>query len=545
MKVRLTALMIAVLMLGGCLLTGCGEQAGESGSGEEKVFTVASNLNLTTMAPWQSTTDGDYYIFYQIYSRLVETDYKGNYYPDLAESWESTEDGMTWTFHLTENFYWQRGNDLFGDELVEVTADDVKYSLEYVMNPDNACTRLQDLTSTIESITVVDDKTIQIKTFDVDGLFLYKMSTIMIIPQKAAEEGWDLTEQPVGSGPFKWESNIVDTEVVLVKNEDYFIEPNLDKVVFKFITESSVAAIALANEEVDHITSFAYTEIETIQGNENLEVQTNGSMCNWIAINVTRSLFEDVRVRRAIASFIDMDALVAAVYPDDGTGVVQAIRAYGQIPPDLPGSDQERMKAVTPPYDPEAGHALMEEAGWTRNANGIYEKDGQEFAFELQVGTNNPVRVNCAVVLSGMWNEQGLSCTSKSVEWGTHLADASAGNCDMYIVGGYAGVDGAMQVMHTDSTGSFSPNPGYSNAEVDALLEEAWRTVDDAAREELITEAQEIWLYDTVYLPMYFSYSFTATNNRVTNFYVNDEYTGVDDVEFNLTSRMRNVDIAE
>ena len=88
MKVRLTALMIAVLMLGGCLLTGCGEQAGESGSGEEKVFTVASNLNLTTMAPWQSTTDGDYYIFYQIYSRLVETDYKGNYYPDLAESWK-------------------------------------------------------------------------------------------------------------------------------------------------------------------------------------------------------------------------------------------------------------------------------------------------------------------------------------------------------------------------------------------------------------------------------------------------------------------------
>ena len=101
------------------------------------------------MAPWQSSTDGDYYIFYQVYSRLVETDFKGNYYPDLAESWESSEDGKTWTFHLTENFYWQRGNDLFGDELVEVTADDVKYSLEYEMNPDNACTRLQDLTSTI------------------------------------------------------------------------------------------------------------------------------------------------------------------------------------------------------------------------------------------------------------------------------------------------------------------------------------------------------------------------------------------------------------
>lgn len=543
MKLRLTALMIAVLMFGS-LLAGCGEQAGE-GEGGEKVFTVATNMNLSTMAPWQSSTDGDYYIFYQVYSRLVETDFKGNYYPDLAESWESSEDGKTWTFHLTENFYWQRGNDLFGDELVEVTADDVKYSLEYEMNPDNACTRLQDLTSTIESITVVDDKTIQIKTFDVDGLFLYKMSKIIIQPQKAGEVGWDLTEQPVGSGPFKWESNIVDTEVVLVKNEDYFIEPNLDKVVFKFITENSVAAIALANEEVDHVTTFAYTEIETIESNDALEVRPNGSSCRWVAMNISEDLFSDVRVRRAIASFVDMDALVAAVYPDDGTGVVQAVRAYGQIPPELPGGDQERMKAVTPAYDPEAGHALMEEAGWTRNENGIYEKDGQEFAFDLQVGTNDPVRVNCAVVISGMLNEQGFNCTSKSVEWGTHLADTEAGNCLMWIMGGFGGIDGAMQVMHTSTTGSFDPNPGYSNAEVDALLEEAWRTVDDAERAELLAQAQEIWLYDTVYLPMYFSYSFTATNSRVVDFYVDNEYAGVDDVEFNLTSRMRNVDIAE
>ncbi len=543
MKLRLTALMIAVLMFGS-LLAGCGEQAGE-GEGGEKVFTVATNMNLSTMAPWQSSTDGDYYIFYQVYSRLVETDFKGNYYPDLAESWESSEDGKTWTFHLTENFYWQRGNDLFGDELVEVTADDVKYSLEYEMNPDNACTSLQDLTSTIESITVVDDKTIQIKTFDVDGLFLYKMSKIIIQPQKAGEVGWDLTEQPVGSGPFKWESNIVDTEVVLVKNEDYFIEPNLDKVVFKFITENSVAAIALANEEVDHVTTFAYTEIETIESNDALEVRPNGSSCRWVAMNISEDLFSDVRVRRAIASFVDMDALVAAVYPDDGTGVVQAVRAYGQIPPELPGGDQERMKAVTPAYDPEAGHALMEEAGWTRNENGIYEKDGQEFAFDLQVGTNDPVRVNCAVVISGMLNEQGFNCTSKSVEWGTHLADTEAGNCLMWIMGGFGGIDGAMQVMHTSTTGSFDPNPGYSNAEVDALLEEAWRTVDDAERAELLAQAQEIWLYDTVYLPMYFSYSFTATNSRVVDFYVDNEYAGVDDVEFNLTSRMRNVDIAE
>lgn len=542
MKRKVSALCLALLMLASCLLTGCGNK---EEVGKEKVFTVASNMNMTTMAPWQSTTDGDFYIFYQVYSRLVETDFRGHYYPDLAESWECAEDGLTWTFNLTKEFYWQRGNDLFGDELVEVTANDVKYTLDYVMDPDNACARMQDLVSTIDSINVVDDKTIEIKTKDIDVLFLYKLSAIMIIPEKAGQEGWDLTKQPVGSGPFKWESNIVDTEVVLVKNDDYFIKPNLDKVVFKFIAESSVATIALANNEVDYLTTFAYNEASTIAGNDKLEIIPANSTSRWTAMNVTHELFQDVRVRRAMASFVDMDALVAAAFPDDGTGVVQAVRAYGQIPPDLPGGDQERMKAVTPAYDPEAGHALMAEAGWTRNANGIYEKDGKTFSFNLQVGTNDPVRVNCSVIISGMLQEQGIDCSAQAVEWGTHLADLDAGNCPMYVIGGYTSEDGPMKVMHTDDSGCFSPNPGYSNPEVDALLEQAWRTTDSDARAKLIADAEEIWLYDTVYMPMYYQNFFVAMNKRVSGFYP-DEYKDVNlSVEMNLTSRIRNVDIVE
>ncbi len=529
---------MVLVMITGCLLTGCGSKS--EGKKDEKVFTVATNMNLTTMEPWKSTTDGDYYIFYQIYSRLVETDFRGAYYPDLAESWECAEDGKTWTFHLTKNFYWQRNNDLFGKDLVEVTADDVKYSLEYVMDPANACSRLEDLRSTIDTITVIDDKTIQIVTKDIDVLMLYKMAAICIMPKKAAEKGWDLAKNPVGSGPFKWDSNIVDTQVVLVKNEDYFIKPNIDKVIFKFVTETSVSSMALANKEIDYAAYFAYTDIATVKDKDYVEIYAGASTARWAAMNVTYDMFSDVRVRRAVASYIDMDALVAAVYPDDGSGVVQAIRAYGQIPPENAGYDYERAKAQTPEYSIENGDKLMREAGWEKNANGIWEKDGKPFAFDIQVGTNDPVRLNCSVLMATMLSNVGFEVQSKAVEWGTHLADLDAGNCPMYIVGGYSGVDGPMKVMHTDNTGVFSPNPGYSNPEVDALLEQAWKTTDDAARAELICQAQEKWIYDTVFLPMYFSYNFQAFNNeRVKDFFSN----GVTSIEFNIVSRLHNIDI--
>ncbi len=539
---RLLSLSLAFLLI--CAsLAGCGagsESSGATDKHQEKVLTVASNMNLTTMDPWKSTSSGDFYIFYQIYSRLVESDGRGKYYPDLAESWECAEDGRTWTFKLTPKFYWQRGNELFGDELVEVTADDVAYTLRYIMDPANACSRLEDLRSVVDEIKVVDEKTLQIVTKDIDVLMLYKLAAICVMPARAGEKGWDLMEKPVGSGPYKWESNIIDTQVVLAANEDYFIKPNIDKIVYRFVTESSVAAMALANKEVDLITTFAYSEMPAVKDSDFIKIYGGNSSCRWMGMNLTDELFSDVRVRRAVASYIDVDALLAAAYPDDGTGVVQAVRAYGQIPPENPGGDQERAKAVTPVYSVENGDALMAEAGWKKNAAGIWEKDGKTASFELQVGTNDPVRLNCSVLISTMLNGCGFDCTSKAVEWGTHIDDMDAGRCAMFIDGGFSGIDGPMKVMHTDNTGIMSPNPGYSDTEVDALLERAWTTTDDAARAELIAQAQEKWIGASVYVPLYFSYNFQAYNDRVTDFYSN----GANSMSFALASRLRNVDLA-
>ena len=94
-------------------------------------------MPVTTLVPWRTTSDGDGYIIRQIYHTLVEMNKESEFTPSLAESWECSEDGKVWTVHLRDDVYWQRGNELFGDELVQVTADDVKFSYEYYLDPDN------------------------------------------------------------------------------------------------------------------------------------------------------------------------------------------------------------------------------------------------------------------------------------------------------------------------------------------------------------------------------------------------------------------------
>ena len=527
---KLLSLALVMIMLFSACASGTG------GSTDEKVLTIGTNMNITTLIPWKSTTDGDYYVLNQIYHKLIEMDDNTVFKPVLATEWSCADDGKTWTFKLNEKVYWHTGNDLFKKEKVQVTAEDVKYSLEFNMNPDNASSRYSDLVETIDSITVVDPYTIQIVTKDIDVLFEYKMYQILIIPKKAIDEGWDLNAYPVGSNAYKFESHEIDTQVVMVKNKDFYIEPGLDKVIFKIIPDNSVSSIALQNGEIDIASSVTADEIDNLSALENIKLQSIGAgTVRWIGINVTNELFQDVEVRRALTMMLDIDSMVNALYTGK-SDIKLLVRAYSQVPQERPGgSDIARIKEQHPGYDPAGGQAILESKGWAKNSKGIYEKDGQTFSFILQVGAGNPLTENASIMAATMFKEYGIDCTARTAEWGTHLADLDVGNCAMYIIGGYASLDGPMKVMHTDPL-SFSPNPGYSNAEIDALLEQAWTTVDYDARAELLTQSNLLFVHDAVFIPLFHQYGQVGFNTRVTNFEQPSVY-------LNLCSGWRNVSV--
>lgn len=499
----------------------------------EKVLKIGTYMPVTTLVPWKTTSDGDGYIIRQIYHTLLEMNKQSEFTPSLATSWECSEDGKVWTFHLRDDVYWQTGNDLFGDEKVQVTAEDVKFSYEYYLDPANESVRYTDLSGTIDKIEVVDDFTIKFYTKDIDVLFEYRMYQNYIIPKKGIEENWDFAAFPVGSGAYKFVEHVVDTRVVLEKNEDFWKEPALDKVEYRIITDKSVSSIALQNQEIDISLAILPTELAAILSKDYLTVDDTGSSLRWVGFNCKDELFKDPELRKALIMAVDVDGAVKAVYTNDA-GVDLAVRGYSVVTPERPGYNGDICKAVTPTYDPKAAQEKLESLGWKKGSDGIYEKDGQKLKFTLQVGNNDANREKMAVIVSSQLKAIGVDCTAQTVEWGTHTSDIKDGSVQMYILGGYSNLDGPLRLMHTNEA-LYSPNCGYSDPALDEVLDEAWRTTDYAARCELIAKASEMFASGAPHLADWYEYSQTGYNVRVKDFDYATVYQALCSTERNVT----------
>lgn len=499
----------------------------------EKVLKIGTYMPVTTLVPWKTTSDGDGYIIRQIYHTLLEMNKQSEFTPSLAKEWECSEDGKEWTFHLRDDVYWQRGNDLFGDELVQVTAEDVKFSYEYYLDPAHESVRYSDLSGTIDKIEVVDDFTIKFYTKDIDVLFEYRMYQNYVIPKKAIDENWDFAAFPVGSGAYKFVEHVVDTRVVLEKNEDFWQEPALDKVEYRIITDKSVSSIALQNQEIDISLAILPTELAAILSKDYLTVDNTGSSLRWVGFNCKDELFTDPELRKALMMAVDVDGAVKAVYSNDA-GVDLAVRGYSVVTPERPGYDEEICKAETPSYDPKAAQEKLESLGWKKGSDGIYEKDGQKLKFTLQVGNNDANREKMAVIVSSQLKAIGVDCTAQTVEWGTHTTDIKEGNVQMYVLGGYSNLDGPLRLMHTNET-LFSPNCGYSDPALDEVLDEAWKTTDYAARCALIAKASGMFASGTPHLADWYEYSQTGYNVRVKDFDYATVYQALCSTERNVT----------
>ena len=499
----------------------------------EKVLKIGTYMPVTTLVPWKTTSDGDGYIIRQIYHTLLEMNKQSEFTPSLATSWECSEDGKVWTFHLRDDVYWQTGNDLFGDEKVQVTAEDVKFSYEYYLDPANESVRYTDLSGTIDKIEVVDDFTIKFYTKDIDVLFEYRMYQNYIIPKKGIEENWDFAAFPVGSGAYKFVEHVVDTRVVLEKNEDFWKEPALDKVEYRIITDKSVSSIALQNQEIDISLAILPTELAAILSKDYLTVDDTGSSLRWVGFNCKDELFKDPELRKALIMAVDVDGAVKAVYTNDA-GVDLAVRGYSVVTPERPGYNGDICKAVTPTYDPKAAQEKLESLGWKKGSDGIYEKDGQKLKFTLQVGNNDANREKMAVIVSSQLKAIGVDCTAHTLEGGTHTSDIKVGSVQMYILGGYSNLDGPLRLMHTNEA-LYSPNCGYSDPALDEVLDEAWRTTDYAARCELIAKASEMFASGAPHLADWYEYSQTGYNVRVKDFDYATVYQALCSTERNVT----------
>ncbi|MCZ7568379.1 MAG: ABC transporter substrate-binding protein [Ardenticatenaceae bacterium] len=412
--------------------------------------------------------------------------------PDLATHWESSEDGLTWTFYLREGVQFHKG---FG----EVTADDVVFSLNRARDPGASWA---SVLKNIEDVTAVDKYTVKITAKAPDPYFLYNLSNggnvaAVIVSKRAVEQyGDDFALNPIGTGPFQLEAYIPKQKVVLVRYEDYFRgEPFIERLEYIFTPDLQARILAMRAGELDIIQ--APRDIEGI-----MELEKAGFLVLEgvpyslpLAFNLTVKPFDDIRVRQAVLYAIDRTAF-ADYYGAEFVHTDPV--AYSIWPYNL--REYKAAKDVVKKYDyaPEKAKQLLAEAGYP---------DG--FTVDLTWTSQERFRVPMEIVQAYL-QEVGIKINLNIVEHAAYreVIDGPGQAMAMISVRRETPAPIALEWFQTDAI------PGHSRAKynyahygeaipgVDDLIEKAVVEMDPAKAVELFVEIQKRVAEDLPVIPL-------------------------------------------
>lgn len=399
-----------------------------------------------------------------IFNGLTGHNGKNEVVPGLAKNWEFDEDTCTYTFHLEENVKWHDGEPF--------TAEDVKFTIEAIMDPDNGSENAPNYED-VEEITVVDEHTVTFRLSAPNVAFLDYM-TMAILP-KHLLEGEDFQSSsffraPVGTGPYKLESWDEGQAITLVKNQDYFKgTPNIDTIVFKIVPDDNAKALQMQSGELNLalLTPKDAKKFENTEGyivHPMTTADYRGIMFNFGNEYWT----ENKDIIPAICYAIDRKAIVDTVLL--GTGIV----AYGPLQRNVYNNEDVEHYD----YNPEKSRRILESVGCTMGENGFYERNGEEIGFVISVGAGDQVRVDIAQAVSQMLQEVGINCTveiPERVDWAGQMA---------YLIGWGSPFDADDHTYKVFGTGKGANYSSYSNAKVDELLTQARESDDPAVRAE-------------------------------------------------------------
>lgn len=468
--------------------------------------------SIQQLDPFKSANNDEINAFSQVFDSLIvisKDDFQP--IPHLALSWE-TPDDTTWVFTLREGVTFHDGNEVFPEGAGrELTADDVVYSINRFLEVSTAFTL-----GNIESATALDRYTVEIKTTDPDPFLISdpnRLARVLIVPQEAieqlGEEGF--ARNPIGSGPFQLVSFTPDQRLEFIRNENYWLPVNLDGVEFIFIPDPTVQTIALEAGEVDVISYiFNIDSVTQLSENPDLTLIERGGSYRGLGFNVTTPPFDEFEVRDALSKAMNIDAAVNAVVAPFG------IRAYGQVPP-WTSFEQDPSLADLWTYDPEAALEQLAAVGFTdSNNDGILDRDGQPFSFNIKTIPGSQVRV--LTILVTQLRELGIDANILQQDVAVWADDLQTGNdTGLFFDYSFAGTTGLYSLFHSSNNGRTNTH-FYENPEVDALLDEASRTIDFETRNRLWLEAQRLIMQDRAGIPLYFESGFSVVNNRVQDF---------------------------
>lgn len=494
-KKRITALLTAAVTAA-VTLAGCGGGASGSASstGSTSGSTTGSTVSTSEVDAAKGTTlvygSNDYTrinpaidehgeINLLLFDGLTAHDADNQVVPGLAESWDLDDATNTYTFHLRDGVKWHDGETF--------TADDVKFTIDAIQNPDNE-SEIASNYEDVKEIKIVDEKTISFTLEDKNVAFLEYM-TIGILP-KHLLEGKDMqTDEyfhaPVGTGPYKLQEWDEGQSITLVKNEDYYKgTPGIDTIVFKIVPDDNAKALQLKSGELD-FAKITPKDAETFSGDEQYTVyDMKTADYRGILYNFNNEFWQKNKdVIPGINYGIDRKAMVDSVLLGEGEV------AYGPLQRNI--YNDEAVEHYD--YNPEKAKEVIEAAGWTLGSDGIYEKGGEKLSFTINVMEGDQVRADLAAIASQQLAEIGVDAKSQvqsKIDWA---------NQEAFLIGWgspFDADDHTYKVFGTDKGSNYS---GYSNSEVDQYLTEARQTDDTEARKAAYAKFQETLAADPAY----------------------------------------------
>lgn len=503
---------MAPAALGGARLAAAQDDEGDPSSGGTLILVRSDDaVNLT---PGENSGLADIAANFFLYDALVIQDFNGEIQPALAESWETSEDGLTWTFHLRQDVTFHSGEPFTSAHVVD----------HFERWKERATSTKIDLLETIEA---TDDFTVVCTLSSPTLVFLNNISQTEwaygSIPNmnKVEELGADygITEVD-GTGPYMLEEWIQDDRMVLVRNENYSLggavyendgAPYPERLIIQVVPEGSSRTNMMETGEADLSVEVSPTDVELLSGFPGVTVDAFSRISsNHIGFNFEKPLFQDINVRKAVQHAIRRDEITEFVMRG------QADPAEGYLHPELPGAlprDETRSLVA---HDADLAKQLLEESGWV--GDDIREKDGETLTFTTYVNNEEGERI--LQVVQDHLRDVGIDMQITRLDPAAFNSATQAGEHDARFTPMIYTTADHMYFFTTN--GIPSPNNlFYSNPEFDDLFQQSQVTVDQEERTRLFGEMERHLLEEAVVIPIQHVRWIFASQERVrgTNFH--------------------------
>lgn len=489
-----TARWLVAVALAIVVASATGTATGQTRGGTLRFMLIVDSE--TGMDPHKRLTASTEVMLQTMFETLVEFDAAtGQFLPGLAESWQVSQDGRTYTFRVRRGVRFHNGR--------ELTAADVKYSIERIQSPATASQRRLAF-SPVERIDAPDAATAVFTLRAPFAPFLANLAHIgsAIVPQEVVEQaGGDLSRTPVGTGPFVFKEWVRDNFFRVERNPAYWRRPlpHLDQIEFRFNADPNARTAAFRSRQVNFLYKVDKPFVRTLQlSDQNQVVGGESTTYAYLYFNINRPPFNDARVRQAVNWAMDRDAIRANALLRFGVSLPS-----GLLPP---GHWAALREPIYGKQDLERARQLVAEAGF---------RGGR---YNITVVTITPPNIRAAETLQQQLRPLGFDIEVRVLEPAPMLRAAFSADFDMLILHGNFGIDPDDHLAQTFVTGGGANWVKYSDTEIDRMVEQA-RTA--GVRDERARLYREIMRRLTTQGPrayMYLEADFHAFPNNLRGF---------------------------